>query len=346
MYYPPYPPYQPNPYNNPNNNPSQYSMMLGEKRDLKRTVNRLCWTLLIAILMMEGFSVVCMFFLGAIGYQLVNPTSDFHGFMPILYYLMVNVSYVVGLAIPALVYFAIRRIPLGSALPFGPVRLPKAAACIFFGSAVCMLANIPANMVISAEKFFGFSGDMPEMPLTDDLWVLILYGITVIIVPPIVEELLFRGMILQSLRKYGDGFAVVVSSILFGLYHANFVQIVFAFIAGLIMALVVIRTGSLWVSILIHFINNSISLALEMIQLYGGDQAESLANYIVLGVLMLSGVISLIYLIVKDKSFFRWNPRNPVYPMTSKIWSAFTNPGAIVIVLYSLVYSINVLMNP
>ncbi len=346
MYYPPYPPYPPNPYRNPNTDPTPYSMFLGEKRDLRRTANRLCWTLLIAILLMGSFAVVCTFFLRTIGYQAVNPSSDFHGFTPVLYYLTSIVSYVVGLAVPTLIYFAIRRIPLGDALPFGPVRLPKAVSCVFFGAAVCMLGNFPANAVISIEKFFGFSGDMPQMPLNDDLLVLILYGITVLIVPPIVEELLFRGMILHALRKYGDGFAIVTSSILFGLYHANFVQIVFAFIAGLVLALVVVRTGSLWISILIHFINNSISFTLELIQRYNGDQAATTANYFVFGILMLCGIFSLIYLLMKDRSFFRSAPRNSIFPMPSKIWAAFTNPGAVAVVLYTLLYSIHLLINP
>lgn len=126
-----------------------------------------------------------------------------------------------------------------------------------------MLANIPANAVVNIEKAFGFSGNMPELPLTDDPWVLVLYGITIAVIPPIVEELLFRGMVLNSLRKYGDGFAIVASALLFGLYHGNFVQMVFAFLAGLVMALVVVRTGSLWTSILIHFVNNSISFPLR-----------------------------------------------------------------------------------
>ena len=337
MYYPPYPP-------NPYYNPSPYFLMQEEKRDLKRTANSLCWTLLAAMLLMSGLVYVCKYFLSLIGYTPVDPASEFGGFTPVLYYLATGAGYVVGLAVPPLLYFAAKRIPLTNALPFQKTGLLKTAACVFFGSAVCMLANIPANMVVQIETFFGFSGNMPAMPLSNDIGVLILYGITIAIIPPIVEELLFRGMILQSLRKYGDGFAIVVSAMLFGLYHGNFVQMVFAFIAGLVMALVVVRTGSLWNSIIIHFINNSISFGIEMTQRYAGDSTANTVNYVIVGVLFALGLISLLYLLIKDKHFFRSQPSNPLFPLSAKVGAAFANPGGIAMLLFSVSMSVYILV--
>jgi uncharacterized protein len=335
MYYPPYNPYY---------NPSPYAMAQGEKSDLKRTANSICWTLLAAMLLMSGLVLACRAYLSLVGYASVDPGSEFSGFTPILYYLATGSGYVVGLAVPALIYFAAKRIPLSDALPFQKVGFVKTAACVFFGSAVCMLANIPANMVVEIEKFFGFSGSMPEMPLTNDIWVTVLYGITIAIIPPIVEELLFRGMVLQSLRKYGDSFAIVVSAMLFGLYHGNFVQMVFAFIAGLIMALVVVRTGSLWTSILIHFINNSISFAIEMTLRYAGENTANLVNSIIVGALIALGVLSLIYLLIKDKHFFRSGKSNPLLPLSSKVGAAFANPGGVVMLLFAVGSSIWILI--
>lgn len=332
MYYPPY-------NSNQYYDPASFQMMQEEKRGLKRTMNALCWILLVAMLMMYGLVFVCRYYLSAIGYTPVDTQSDFAGFTPELYYLMMSATYMVALAVPPLIYFRVRRIPLGEALPFERAGFVKTAACVLFGAFVCMLANIPANLVAEIQEFFGFQSNL-EMPLTDDLSVLILYGITVAVIPPIVEELLFRGMVLHGLRKYGDGFAVVVSAILFGLYHGNFVQMVFAFFAGLVMALVVVKTGSLWTSILIHFMNNSISLTLEMIQRFAGDQAANTANFIIWGMIVVLGVLSLIYLIVKDPHFFRTERRNPVFPLGARIRAAFANPGGVVMILFALASSV------
>lgn len=335
MYYPPYYPYY---------NPGAYNITQGAKRDLRRTSNALCWTLLAAMFLMSGFMILCGLYLSALSYT-ADSTSGFMGFTPVLYYLAMGISYVVGLAVPALLYFAIKRIDLSDALPFEKAGFLKTAACVFFGSAVCMLANIPANAVVNIEKAFGFSGNMPELPLTDDPWVLVLYGITIAVIPPIVEELLFRGMVLNSLRKYGDGFAIVASALLFGLYHGNFVQMVFAFLAGLVMALVVVRTGSLWTSILIHFVNNSISFSIEMVQRYAGENVANQVNYIVVGVLLALGVISLIYILRKDKHFFKRETPNPFFRFSTRMGALFTNPGGVAILVFALYASVKTLIS-
>lgn len=329
-----YPPYNFNRYYDP----ASFQMIQAEKRDLKHTVNILCWTLFAAIFMIYGLVFVCRFYLSAIGYTPVDLESDFGGFTPVLYYLVTNASYVVALAAPPLIYFWVRHIPLDEALPFERVGFVKTIACALFGSLVCLLANYPANIVNAIQESFGFYNDL-SYPLNDDPVVLILYVITVAVIPPIVEELLFRGMVLHDLRKYGDGFAVVVSSILFGLYHGNFTQIVFAFFAGLAMALVVVKTGSLWTAILIHFVNNSISVALDLVQRYMGDQAANITYFTIFGVLFVLGILSLIYLIVKDGHFFRLERRNLIFPLGARIRAAFANPGAVAVILVSLMLS-------
>jgi membrane protease YdiL (CAAX protease family) len=335
MYYPPYNFKQ-------YYDPAAFQMVQQERRGLKRTANVLCWTLLAATLMMYALVFVCRYYLSAIGYTPVDLQSDFSGFTPELYYLMTNATYVVALVVPPLIYFWARHIPLSEALPFERAGFVKTAACVCFGTAVCMLANFPANIVAEIQDFFGFQTDL-SFPLTDDLPVLILYGITVAVIPPIVEEMLFRGMVLHGLRKYGDGFAVVVSAILFGLYHGNFPQMVFAFFSGLVLALVVVKTGSLWTSILIHFMNNLISVALELIQRFAGGPVANIVNFIVVGAMLVLGALSLIYLVLKDRHFFRLEKRDQVLPLGARIRAAFANPGGVVMILFALASSIYVL---
>nr|WP_319489456.1 type II CAAX endopeptidase family protein [uncultured Caproiciproducens sp.] len=328
---------------NPYYNVSPYVLAQNEKRDLRKISNALCWTLLAAMFLMTESMSVFRIYLEAVGYTQDYSHSGFGGFTPVLYYLASGSGYLVGLAVPVLVFFAARHVSLSNALPFQKTGFLKTAACVFFGSAVCMLANIPANAVVEVEKKFGFTGKMPNYPLTDEPMVLVLYFITIAIIPPLVEELIFRGMILHSLRKYGDSFAIVASAVLFGLYHGNFVQMVFAFIAGLVMALVVVRTNSLWTSILIHLFNNTISVAIEMTQRYGGDQMANVVNNAVVSVVLLLGIASLIYLMVKDRKFFRGDMINPLFRMPSKFSALFFNPGGVAMLIFSAATSVWIL---
>ncbi len=191
-------------------------------------------------------------FLKGIGFSF-DRSNNFSGFPPVLYYLFLGLNYVLGLAIPAFLYFSAEHIPLSEGIPFRKTSALDLVLYVAFGSMVCMLANYPADFVSKLQEFFGFSGSLPDMPLNNDPAVLALYGLSVVVIPPLVEEVMFRGVILQSLRRYGDGFAVLVSAMLFGMYHGNLIQMVFAFLSGLALGYVVIRTNSLLPSILIHF---------------------------------------------------------------------------------------------
>lgn len=338
QYYPPYG------STDPYFNYAAYQAAANEKRQIRRLSNQLSWVSLLCIFMMSFLAVGLEFLLKGLGYQFSAQWSSFNGIEPALFYIINGTAYIIGLALPVLLYFAIRRIPLSVGLPFSKVRPLTVAACAFMGSAVCLLSNIPANIIVNIEKLFGFSGNIPDLPLTNDLPVLLLYFLNIAIIPPIAEEMVFRGMLLQSLRRFGDGFAIVASALFFGLYHGNFAQTVFAIPAGLIMGWVAVKTNSLLPSILIHFLNNGISIALQLVQRFQGDTAANEANTVVTLALIALGALSLVYLTLREKSFFR--PRAYASPLrfSSKLGALFSNAGAVFFCLYALVFSINTLV--
>lgn len=84
--------------------------------------------------------------------------------------------------------------------------------------------------------------------------------LSVVVCAPVLEEILFRGLIFESCReRFGSGAAVLVSALLFGLVHGVPVQIINAFVVGLIFGYVYLRTGSLLSVILLHVVNNGIA---------------------------------------------------------------------------------------
>ena len=88
------------------------------------------------------------------------------------------------------------------------------------------------------------------------------FGIlSIAIMAPLVEELLFRGAIQGHLLRSGVKpiYAILISSVIFGAVHGNPVQIPFAFAFGLILGWLYYRTGSVVPGMIGHFINNSIA---------------------------------------------------------------------------------------
>jgi hypothetical protein len=88
----------------------------------------------------------------------------------------------------------------------------------------------------------------------------------VAIAAPLLEEILFRGIILHGLLKnYKAGISIAFSSLLFALIHGNVAQGLGAFLMGLFMGWLYWKTRSLYLPILLHFVNNSISCAALLI---------------------------------------------------------------------------------
>lgn len=84
----------------------------------------------------------------------------------------------------------------------------------------------------------------------------------IVIFGPIVEELLFRGVMLHRFAvKWGLTVSIILSSLLFGILH---VDLIGAFIFGLIMAIIYIKTQTLWAPIICHILNNLIASLIEL----------------------------------------------------------------------------------
>lgn len=81
-----------------------------------------------------------------------------------------------------------------------------------------------------------------------------------VVLAPVMEEVLFRGILLESVRsKHSAGRAIVVSALMFGVIHFIPQQVVNAFVIGLILGYIYVRTESLWPVIVIHALNNAMA---------------------------------------------------------------------------------------
>ncbi|MCC5942288.1 MAG: CPBP family intramembrane metalloprotease [Balneolaceae bacterium] len=87
---------------------------------------------------------------------------------------------------------------------------------------------------------------------------ILLFGlINVALVPAICEEVLFRGYVLRSFEKsWGIIAAIVVSSIVFGLFHIQLGNIIPLATLGAVLALMTWLSGSIWPAVVAHFLNN------------------------------------------------------------------------------------------
>ena len=114
------------------------------------------------------------------------------------------------------------------------------------------------------------------------------------ILAPVWEELLFRGWILRSLRPYGKRFAVLVSAILFGLFHGNLLQTPYALLVGLLLGYVTVEYSIFW-AIALHMFNNLVLAdLLSRLTASWSEMAYGILNLILFGGSALASVVLLV----------------------------------------------------
>ena len=146
-------------------------------------------------------------------------------------------------------------------------------AVIISAVSIIAFSSLTNVFVYSLEKL-GYKPSLEIMQMPNFGFYL-LNVLAVCIVPAICEESLFRGVILQGFRGKGKHFAVIMSALIFMLMHGGPDQTVHQFILGVILGYVFVYSGSIWVTIFIHFLNNFISVTMIYIMSAKASEAAS-----------------------------------------------------------------------
>lgn len=96
--------------------------------------------------------------------------------------------------------------------------------------------------------------------VVDSFPKLLLYLVFVAAIPAVCEEILHRGIIARSAKNFSYFLGVLISGALFALMHGSPMQLVHQFFVGVVCTLVYYMSGSIWISALVHFFNNAITL--------------------------------------------------------------------------------------
>lgn len=182
-----------------------------------------------------------------------------------------------------------------------------------------------------------------------DVTTALIQFVQLAVVAPIFEELWFRGMVMESLRPYGNGFAIFVSAILFGLTHANFEQFFYAAALGVFLGYIAISTESIVTTVIMHAMFNSISGCMLLLSaepsvqeyLLGTADGEAavtpwVALYIawmaLVCLLLVVGVIMMIYKLTKIKKYKV--PKVQTEISTGKRWKIFFSSAAVIVGIF------------
>ena len=127
---------------------------------------------------------------------------------------------------------------------------------LFMSYSLLIITNLIGTLIttmIGILKGSPIINPVEEIALNMNLPFLILFTV---IGAPIFEELFFRKFLVDRTAQYGEGVSVVISGLMFGMFHGNLSQFPYAFALGAFFAYIYIRTGRIGYTILMHAIIN------------------------------------------------------------------------------------------
>lgn len=165
-----------------------------------------------------------------------------------------------------------------------------------------------------------------NMP-NNNSFMLIVFLSYVCIIGPVLEEIIFRGLILKSMKRYGNFTAVITTSILFAMFHLNLVQFVQPILIGMILGFVTLKSESIIPAIIIHIFNNTAVFFMSEVL-----SQQNTLTLIISSIYTLGGAIMLILFISKfGKEFIKLaNENTKLLKVSKKIKSAFLSKWFII----------------
>lgn len=247
------------------------------------------------------------------------------------------------LFIPFLIVYLLERKISDEKIPFGwPSDGGRMCVCVFGGLALCIIGSyLTSYLVTLLEDAAGikFIYESYDTPPDTDLSGRLMYFVRMAVFPAFVEEFAMRGVVMTPLRRYGDKFAILMSSMMFALMHGNMIQLPFAFVAGFALGYAVIQTGSLWTSIFIHLGNNMLSvLQTFMLEDLGEENIFAILTPIYAALVI--GILCIVLYITRRDERVRLK-LNTTGVGNAKCYARYIlSPGMIISILYMIYQTI------
>ena len=210
------------------------------------------------------------------------------------------------------------------------------------GLGVCMVANYVSNMLIALFDLVGVDALVEMEYECDSVLDVVLFYVSVSVLPALVEEFAFRGVVLNMLRKYSDSLAILVSGVLFGIMHGNFTQFPFALVVGLILGYIAVKTNSLIPGIIIHFLNNAISVTFTLLET-NTNLSDAVVNSIYIIILLIISALaitSFITLSKNHKGFFKISSTDDTITFKEKVKTVCVSPTIIIFTVFCLMEAV------
>ncbi len=259
---------------------------------------------------------------------------------PIVMQLINQILSVLCFTLPFLVVASGCQLKLSEVANYGKPKKEYLLPTILISISFFSFGNIASSVFASILGTFGLAPTAPSISAPEGIFGFIVTFIGAAVVAPLTEEFAMRGVVLGALRKYGDGFAILVSALLFGLMHGNFVQIPFAFVVGLALGFAVVKTGSVWTGVIIHFINNASAVVIDSVGKYLPEEASLIVNLVYFCSCFVCLFIGILLLKGRSVDYTKLEGAKTDMRQRTAAWRFFTSPFIVVYIALIIINAI------
>ena len=305
-------------------------MELKVKVDNKKVFNRIGLATFVTMILVSIIQVMFFGVIAVIDQELLSA--------PWVNYASIAISfYLIGFPV---FYLMIKNLPEEEKRESKTLGVFEVIKICFMSYSIVYIVNFLTNilmMLIAVIKGSEVTNPLVNMLEGSNwIWSLIFAGI----LSPIIEEMMFRGVMLNKLRRYGDKVAIITTAILFGLFHANFSQFFYAVALGMIFAYVALKTGTIKYSIILHIVVNIMGGVILPAVI--GDGSNIVAVGCV-GLALLAIVIVGLVLLIKNRKNISLLDGEIKLEKGTAFKTIWVNVGMILYVVISLVSMISIL---
>lgn len=306
-----------------------------EKKEIRKKAYMISGSFLILDILTTVIGFILVFALTVLGFSTEQQTELLSNpAFQQLYQILVSITVFL---LPFIIIYKFFRYRISDIASFKRAKKGTALPLFLIGIAACTLSNLLTNQASAIFEKSGveYSVDFGDSP--QGFFGVMLSVLATVVTAALVEEFVCRGLVMGLLRKHGDGFALVVSSLMFGLMHQNFIQIPFATLLGFALGYVTIKTGTLWIAIAIHAFNNGISVLFDYLPV--SVKMSNFIYYILMIVVLFAGMVG-IYMLKDNTEIFtleKGKTRNTVKIKQTAFWLC---PTVIIFTLFCLLSSL------
>ncbi len=182
------------------------------------------------------------------------------GWLPLRNYAVVAI-YLLIFLLPMIIYIKRRGRKAREMLRLHALRIKYIPFTVVISIAICLICgvlNILGYMVFSSLT----AADQPTAMFDFSTRNPLMLVLTMVVLPAVTEELLIRGVVLSEYEQYGTARAVMLSAVIFALFHANPMHFLSLLVAGVCYGLLTLLFDSVWPALIAHLFNNSAALLL------------------------------------------------------------------------------------